>query len=361
MKLELWVAWKLLAGNWRRAVFSFLAVTGGVIALIVSFSLGAGGEKIISRDLLAMSDNRIVIGGSNLTMQDIKILEGYPMVEYAVFPEARTFENGNIFRGYSDRALVTMGLTPLRDREIIVDKKQFPDIKIGDNLTFSINGREYSFSVRDLYEEINPLELMKQGNRVMISQSFYNRLFNTNDYRNVVVAFDKNEDIEEYMGYFISKFNKDRNSLRSVRVVETPEIYKRIVKIQKVVKNTLRLLSVISLCIGGLGIMNLIASGIKSRSAHIGIMRAMGMSGKKVTAVFLSEGIIVSLIGGVAGTVIGIIFSFILGKIIKIAPDFHIMQMGISILIAIIVGLGMGTIPARKIGHMNTVDALKNI
>ena len=361
MKLELWVAWKLLAGNWRRAIFSFLAVTGGVIALIVSFSLGAGGEKIISRDLLAMSDNRIVVGGSDLTMQDIKILEGYPMVQYAVFPEARRFENGNIFRGYSDHALVTMGLTPLRDREIIVDKKQFPNVKIGDTLSFSINGREYSFTVRDLYEEINPLELMKQGNRVMLSQNFYNRIFNTNSYNSVVVAFDKNEDVEEYMGYFISKFNKDRHSLESVRVIETPEIYKRIVKIQKVVKNTLGVLSIISLCIGGLGIMNLIASGIKSRSAHIGIMRAMGMSGKKVTRVFLSEGIIVSAVGAVCGTILGIIAAFVIGRVVKIAPDFHIMQMGVSIIIAIVVGLGMGIVPARKIGRMNTVDALKNI
>lgn len=360
MKFELWFAWKLLIGNWRRAIFSFIAVTGGVIALIVSFSLGAGGEKIISRDLMAMSDNRIVIGGTNFNIQDIKILEKYPMVQYAIFPEARILENGNLFKGYSNKALATMGLAPLGDREIIVDKKQFPQTKINDTLNFTINGGEYPFVVKDLYEEINPLELMKQGNRIIISQSFYDRIFSNNNYRSVVVAFDKNENVEDYITYFLSKFNHDRSSLDNVVVIETPEIYKRIVKIQKIVRNTLGVLSFISLCIGGLGITNLIASGIKSRSAHIGIMRAMGMPAKQVTKVFLTEGVIVSLIGGVIGTILGIIAAFILGTVIKINPDFHITQIFISILIAVIVGLAMGIIPAVKIGKLNTVDALKN-
>lgn len=361
MKFEFWVAFKLLTGNWRRAIFSFLAVTGGIVALIVSFSLGAGGEKIISRDLLAMSDNRAVLGADDLTMRDIKILEGYPMVEYAIFPEARVEVNGNIFKGYSDKALVALGLSPLRDGEIIVDGKQFPKVKSGERLTFNISGYDRTFVVRDIYEEINPLELMKQGKRVLISQSYFDRIFGTNHYRSIVVAFDKNDDVEEYISYFLNKFNRDRNSLEKVKLLETPEIYKRIVKIQKVVRNTLGVLSLISLCIGGFGIMNLIASGIKNRSAHIGIMRAMGMTKKSVITVFLSEGIIVAVIGSVSGIILGIISSIILGKIIKIAPVFNVSQILIAIVLALVVGIGMGILPARKISKMNVVTALKNI
>ena len=57
-----------------------------------------------------------------------------------------------------------------------------------------------------------------------------------------------------------------RQGINQIRLLETPEVYKRIIKIQKMVRNTLGALAFISICLGGFGIMNLIAGGVKART-----------------------------------------------------------------------------------------------
>lgn len=359
MNMKFWFAYKLLIGNLRRAIFPFLGVTGGVIALIMSLSLGAGGEKIISNDLLSMSDNRIMIGGAEMNMRDMQILENYPMIQYTVFPEARTTIGRNIFRGYSQKALSTLRLNLLKDREVILDKKQFTNKKIGDIIKFSIDEREHTFLVKDMYEETNPFELMKQGNRIIISQEYYQRLFGKNSYSQIIMSFDKNEEAEEYIPYILKKINYGRGTLDKIKLLETPEIYKKVIKIQKLVKSSLNMLSIISLCIGGFGIMNLVASGVKSRCNHIGIMRAIGMAKRDIIEIFFIEGMVISILGSVIGVAIGITFSLIFGKLISIAPEFNFLQIAAAFFISIILGVVMGIYPAAKIGKMNIIEALK--
>ena len=85
MNITFWLAYKMLFGNLKRAVFPFMGVLGGIAALIISLSLGAGGEKLISSNLMAIGSNRIVLGGDELGRRDIQILENYPFVEYVFF------------------------------------------------------------------------------------------------------------------------------------------------------------------------------------------------------------------------------------------------------------------------------------
>lgn len=357
MNMKFWFAYKLLMGNWKRAVFPFLGVMGGVAALIMSLSLGAGGERIISNDLSTISENRIMIGGANMDMRDIEILESYPMVQYAVFPEARTVDGTSIFKGYPPKAISTLGLRQLQDGEIILDKNQFPDKKQGDFIKIFIDNREYNFLIKDMYEEKNPFELMRNGNRIILSQSYYQRIFEKYTYREIIISFDKNEDAEEYIPYILEKFN--RSKLEKVQLLETPEVYKRVVKIQKIVKNILTLLSIISLGIGGFGIMNLIAGGVKARTVHIGILRAIGMARKDISKIFLAEGVIIAIVGAITGIIFGIAGAFIGGKIIMIPPVFNVFQIFIFIAISLVFGIGIGVFPAKKAGEMSITDALR--
>ena len=321
-----WFAYKMLLGNSKRAIFPLLGVIGGITALIMSFSLGAGGEKIISTNLSAIGSNRIMIGGQEMSARDMQIIENYPFVEYTLFPGARENSGNNIFIGYSQKALMALGLRNLGDREVILDKNQFPDKQPGDRVDLVTEMGTRSFIVAGIYEEQNPFELMKQGNRIIVSQGYFERLFGRYRYNELIVSFDKGEDAEDLIPLFLRKFNEDRRSYGQVRLLETPEVYKRIVKIQKIVRNTLGILSFISLCIGGFGIMNLIAGGVRARTGHIGILRAMGMSKKDIIKIFLAEGIIISIIGSFLGVIIGIIGAVMSGKLIMIPPEFNILQ-----------------------------------
>lgn len=359
MKIIFWFAYKMLTGNMKRAVFPFLGVIGGIAALIMSLSLGAGGEKVISNSLMAIGNNRIMIGGDEMSQRDMKILENYPFVEYVLFPEARTENKNNIFIGYSQKALNALGLNNLRDREVILDKNQFPDKNIGEEIELFVNDSMRKFTVAGLYEEQNPFELMRQGNRIIISQNSFERLFGRYRFNQMIVSFDKNENAEELIPIVLKKFNSDRRGYKQITLLESPEVYKRILKIQKMVKNTLGVLALISLCLGGFGIMNLIAGGVKARTVHIGILRAVGMSGKDISKIFLTEGIIIAAAGTITGIIVGITGAFIGGKLIMIPPKFNVFQIFIFILISLVFGIGIGIFPAKKAGNMNVTDALR--
>ena len=359
MKIIFWLASKLLLGNIRRAVFPYIGVTAGVAALIVAFSIGSGGEKLISTNLMAIGDNRIMLGGDEFSQRDMRILENYPFVEYTLFPEARETDEKNIFIGYSNSALKKLKLPNLREREIVVDRNQFPENQIGDKIDIKIENRLYEFTIVDFYVEQNPFELMKQGDRIIISQNYFEYLFNRYRYNQIVISFDKDENAEDLIPILIQKFNSDRSGYKSVKVLETPEVYKRIVKIQKMVKSTLYTLAALSLILSGVGIMSLISSGVRARTAHIGILRSIGMSREDVVKVFLMEGTIISIIGTISGIILGILGSIIGGKLIMIPPVFYVGKIILAIIFALVVGIGMGIAPAKKAGNMNIIDALR--
>lgn len=356
-----WFAYKMLMGNIKRAIFPFLGVVAGITALIMSFSLGAGGEKIISTNLSAIGSNRIMIGGQEMTQRDMQILENYPFVEYTLFPSARENDGNNIFIAYSKKALLSLGLQPLGDREVILDKNQFPDKEVGDRIDLVTDSGVRSFIVAGIYEEQNPFELMKQGNRIIVSQEYFERLFGKYRYNEMIISFSKDENAEDLIPVLLNRFNSDRRGYGQVRLLETPEVYKRIIKIQKMVRNTLGILSFISLCIGGFGIMNLIAGGVRARTGHIGILRAMGLAKEKVTNIFLAEGVIISVIGSLTGVIIGIIGSILSGKLIMIPPEFNFLQILLALIISLAFGIGMGVYPARKAGNIAITDALREI
>lgn len=356
-----WFAYKMLLGNTRRAIFPFLGVVGGITALIMSFSLGAGGEKLISTNLSAIGSNRIMIGGQEMGERDMKIIENYPFVEYTLFPGARANSGNNIFIGYSQKALLELGFRNLGDREVILDKNQFPDKQPGDRVDLVTDSGMRSFIVADIYEEQNPFELMKQGNRIIVSQGYFERLFGKYRYNELIVSFDKDESAEDLIPVLLKRFNEDRRSYGQVKLLETPEVYKRIVKIQKMVKNTLGILSFISLCIGGFGIMNLIAGGVRARTGHIGILRAMGMSRENIVKIFLAEGVIISIIGSLSGVIIGVVGAIISGKLIMIPPVFNVLQILFALIISLVFGIGMGVYPAKKAGDIAITDALRDI
>lgn len=359
MKVILWLASKLLIGNLKRAIFPYIGATAGVASLIIAFSIGAGGEKVISNNLMAMGDNRIMLGGVSFIQRDIKILENYPFVEYAIFPEARVSSDENIFIGYPQRALNKLKLPVLKEREVVIDRNQFPDKKVGDILQLKIDERIYNFLVVALYTEENPFELMKQGNRIIISQEYFEQLFSRYSYDRVIVSFYQDEDAEELIPILLKKFKIDRGSLEDIKILETPEVYKRVIKIQKMVKNTLYTLATVSLVVSGLGIMTLISSGIRARTNHIGILRAVGMSRESVVNIFMAEGLIISLLGTGSGVILGVFGAILCGKLIMIPPIFIITKIVLAIILALLVGIGGGIYPARKAGSMNITDTLR--
>jgi putative ABC transport system permease protein len=117
--------------------------------------------------------------------------------------------------------------------------------------------------------------------------------------------------------------------------------------------------SLVVLLVSGIGIMNIMLATVSARIREIGIRKAVGATNREIRYQFLSEAILISLIGGVIGIVIGLAIPFS----VRFFTEFRIPISGLSAIIAIVVsslvGILFGTIPATRAAQMDPVESLR--
>lgn len=352
--MELWMGVKLLLGNRKRGIFSLLGITGAVMGIIMTLSLGRGGREMIDSDLLAMGENRILIGGSTLTSRDLQMVEAMDFVEYGMFPESRVTIGEYVFIGYPKRALLKKGLKNLRLNEVIIDKNQM-DKKPGERL--SIGGRTYT--VGGTYGERNPLETMRGGKRLMVSMETLNRNFGRGNYKSMVIAFPRGENSQEYIPIIINQLSRTRGVNDRIEILETPEIYKSVERVRVLVNRVLLTLSFIGFGIGTFSVVNLIGSSVKSNMSTMGILKSMGMERKRIVRIFFYEGLMVVVLGSFIGGILGVLGSYLGGRIVGIEPKFNFLEIILGIGLGMGVSLGLGLRPGIKGSKIDVIDALK--
>lgn len=116
----------------------------------------------------------------------------------------------------------------------------------------------------------------------------------------------------------------------------------------------------ISLVVGGIGVMNIMLVSVTERTREIGIRKSLGAKTKVITLQFLTESIILCLIGGIIGVTIGIAGAFAACSIIDIKPNISWWLIALALLFSSGVGLFFGIYPARKAAQMSPIDALRS-
>ncbi len=121
----------------------------------------------------------------------------------------------------------------------------------------------------------------------------------------------------------------------------------------------LLLISMVTLVVSGIGIMNIMLATVTSRIREIGIRKAVGATNREIRFQFLAEAILISLIGGFAGIVIGLAIPYS----VRFLTEYRIPITGLSAIIAIIVssvvGVIFGTVPAARAAQLDPVESLR--
>jgi putative ABC transport system permease protein len=119
------------------------------------------------------------------------------------------------------------------------------------------------------------------------------------------------------------------------------------------------LVAAVTLAVGGVGIMNIMLANVRSRIREIGIRKALGATRREIKLQFLAEAVIISLAGGVVGSVIGLAVPLS----VRFFTNYDLPISGYSVIIALgaatLVGIIFGTAPATRAAQMDPVDALK--
>lgn len=116
----------------------------------------------------------------------------------------------------------------------------------------------------------------------------------------------------------------------------------------------------ISLVVGGIGVMNIMLVSVTERTREIGIRKSLGAKTKIITMQFLTESIILCLIGGAIGITIGVAGAFAACSIINITPNITWWLILVALLFSCGVGLFFGIYPAKKAAQMSPIDALRS-
>ena len=115
----------------------------------------------------------------------------------------------------------------------------------------------------------------------------------------------------------------------------------------------------VSLIVGGIGIMNIMLVSVTERTREIGIRIAIGATESDVLRQFLSESVVLSLAGGVAGILFGVASAITITRVfgwnILISPT----AVAAAVVFSMAVGIFFGFYPARKAALLDPIEALR--
>jgi macrolide transport system ATP-binding/permease protein len=118
-------------------------------------------------------------------------------------------------------------------------------------------------------------------------------------------------------------------------------------------------IAAISLLVGGIGIMNIMLVSVTERTKEIGLRKAIGAKKRDILMQFLAESVVVSMVGGLAGIILGAGSAKILSTLAGWDTLVSINSVLLAFSFSVFIGLLFGIYPARKASDLAPIDALR--
>ena len=115
----------------------------------------------------------------------------------------------------------------------------------------------------------------------------------------------------------------------------------------------------LSLVVGGIVIMNIMLMVVTERTREIGLRKALGARRSDIMAQILTESVVLSMFGGVVGTIFGFIIAFTISAFTPIPASIEIWSVALGIGITALVGLFFGLYPASRAARLDPIEALR--
>ncbi len=115
----------------------------------------------------------------------------------------------------------------------------------------------------------------------------------------------------------------------------------------------------VSLIVGGIGIMNVMLVSVTERTREIGVRVAVGATEEAIQLQFLGEAIMLSLVGGTAGVLFGILGSYLVGRTLRWPMEMSLEAVVVAAMFSVAVGVFFGYYPARKASLLDPIEALR--
>ncbi|MEG1479403.1 MAG: ABC transporter permease [Kiritimatiellia bacterium] len=138
------------------------------------------------------------------------------------------------------------------------------------------------------------------------------------------------------------------------------EMLKTMTSTSALMTNLLLIVAMISLVVGGVGIMNIMLVSVTERTREIGLRMAVGARGSRILLQFLVESLLLCLLGGLIGIALGRFTSFIIARVLGWPVGVSLSAILISAGVSAVIGIVFGFYPAWRASCLNPIDALRH-
>jgi len=147
---------------------------------------------------------------------------------------------------------------------------------------------------------------------------------------------------------------------QQIRFNDTRQILKSMENQKRILTIFLGLIGSISLIVGGIGVMNIMLVAVTERRREIGIRMAVGAKRRDIQVMFLTEAVILSLIGGILGVLLGVLITFVIAEMRHWHYFFILEPPLIGFTVSVFVGIFFGFYPAYKASKLDPIETLRS-
>jgi len=394
------ISLKGLSKHKTRTFLMMLGVIIGIATLTVIVSLAKGSQHKVMEGIANFGPNAVMVsagGGkmfgppdekvTTLTLDDADAIKESVKGIKHIAPFTMNLEQSIIY-GNANTTATVVGATPefVDAWQWYVEQGEFISEK--DNSGMSKNCVLGKTVVKELFGDQNPIgETIRVNNtnfkvigvlssrgtsphgmdmdrRVIVPlATAMKRLYNVTYIGMIRLYVDNPSQLDE-ISKSVTALLRDRHHITppqedDFRVTNTEAMARTVKGVSKTLTTFLLLLSLITLGVGGIVIANIMFISVNERKKEVGVRRAFGARAKDIMNQFLGEALIVTLIGGVAGTILGVGISKGIAMLMKMPVMISWEPFALAIVFSTIVGIAAGLQPAKRAASMDPVDAIR--
>ena len=311
-------------------------------------------DQVKERSQYALAVAPVMQRGASLSYSDKEIrTQIFGTNEEYMETISTNIEKGRFFTNSEDKS--GMRVTVIGDG---IKKAFFGDeeaigkyIKI-DNMKFRVIGI--------LEEQAKFLGLFSTDKQAILPFGAYKRIFSKRGFMrlSVKVPEDKIEEAVDEISFVMRHIRGLKpNQKNDFAINQTKAFEKQYNTLKIAIGGTGTFITLLSLIVGGIGVMNIMFVSVKERTREIGVRKAIGATKAMIMSQFLMEAVTICLLAGLIGLLFAYLGSFLLNKIFPSNLDLGLALF--SILISMFVGVISGIIPSYRAAKLDPIDSLR--